>query len=361
MGKIRIAAVGDLMAKPKMIAGSRQSDGTYRFDTLFENVSPYLKKADLAIGNLETNFASGVVKGRSAGSIGPRFTCPDSFAGTLKKAGFDVLVTANNHCLDYGVKGLMRTLRVLDQNGIAHTGTYRTRDDSRKYLVRKVGDFSIGILSYTTGTNRNPVPSGKQWMIRRLWEKDIIRDLRAMKRKADFIIVYPHFGEEYRHSPNKRQQRLVRLMFKHGANLVLGSHPHVLQPAKLKSDRKFVIYSMGNFVCTRLRGNIYTQSGVIVEVDVRKDDKGRAVIDQVNCLSTTIEERGAGRRMRVIVIRDELLRSDKKLTDGRRKKLNRLLKHSNSVLNGRYSRRTNKESLPPSKGKLAEANDIQEL
>ena len=202
------------MAKRYIISDAKQSDGSYSFDNQFARVAPYLKKADLTIGNLETTFAGGQKSRRSRGPAGPLFKCPDELAPALKKAGFDVLVTANNHCMDYGVPGLLRTIRVLDRTGISHTGTFSSLQESKKALIKNVKGITIGILSYTSGTNKLPVPSGRPWLVNRIVTSKIIREIQQLKKKVDLVMLYMHFGNEYRYTPNKRQKKLVNLFLK---------------------------------------------------------------------------------------------------------------------------------------------------
>ncbi|WP_025703968.1 CapA family protein [Paenibacillus graminis] len=340
MTEIQIAAVGDLMVKRYIISEARQSDGTYSFDPLFAKVAPYLKQADLTIGNLETTFAgNGPNSRRTLRSSGPIFKCPDELAPALKKAGFDVLVTANNHCMDYGVPGLIRTLHVLDRHGLSHTGTSRSLEESRQVLIQNVKGIKIGILSYTAGTNRIPVPAGRPWLVNRIDTAKISREIRELKKKADLVLLYMHFGNEYHYTPNKRQKQLVNLFFKNGANIILGSHPHVLQPMESRGKKKFVIYSLGNFVSTKLMNIPYTQSGIILNLTIQKDPKGHTNITSVNYIPTGVDRRmtSGGRSTEIVPLRDVLKPGVSDRT-GRRNNLNRMLNHTESILKREKSR-----------------------
>lgn len=333
--EIQIAAVGDIMTKPSLIRNAVCADGSYSFENLFAHVTPFLEKADLTIGNLETNFANMGRKYRSRNSRGPMFTCPDELAPVLKKAGFDVLVTANNHCMDYGSRGLLRTLQVLDSHKIAHTGTFSSLKQSREFLIQEVKGINIGILSYTIGTNSNPLPAKKQWLVNRMHITKIIRDLKAIRKKADLVIVYAHFGSEYHYSPNTRQKKLVNLFFKHGANIILGSHPHVLQPIEIRNKNQFVIYSLGNFVCSKLKNNPYTQSSIILEMTIIKDDMGITTIKDIDCISTCVNRSATSGKTEVVPIQDALNGSVPDLTAKQRARMNRLMRHTHWVLRRR--------------------------
>jgi len=336
MTEIQITAVGDLMVKRYIISDAKQSDGSYSFDPLFARVAPYLRRADLTIGNLETTFAgSGQKSRKSLRSGGPIFKCPDELAPALKKAGFDVLVTANNHCMDYGASGLIRTLQVLDRNGIDHIGTSKSLQESKKPLIKKVKGFSIGILSYTSGTNRIPVPASRPWLVNRIETDKIIREIRDLKKKVDLVLLYMHFGNEYRYAPNKRQKQWVDLFFKNGANIILGSHPHVLQPLAVRGKKQFVIYSLGNFVSTKLKNNPYTQSGIMLTLTIKKDEKGNTSITNIDYIPTFVGRRmtSGGRITEVSPIYDALNTSVSDLRKGQRDLLNRMLKHTKAILN----------------------------
>jgi poly-gamma-glutamate synthesis protein (capsule biosynthesis protein) len=310
MTELKIAAVGDILVKRSIISDARLPDGSYSFEKLFDKVSPYLKNADLTIGNLETTFPGGGRKHpKWRQSIGPLFKCPDQMAQALKEVGFDVLVTANNHCVDYGTAGLLRTIRVLDRAGIDHTGTFSSLQESRKLLIKKVKGVKIGILSYTEMTNKLPVAASRPWLVNKMRAGKIIRDIRALKKSGtDLIIVCLHFGREYQFVPIKSQKRLVSLLFKHGANIILGSHPHVLQPLSARGKKRFVIYSLGNFVSTKLRNNPHTQSSVILTLNIKKDKTGKTAITGMDYIPTHVSRRKSGGRgiTEVIPIRDIL-------------------------------------------------------
>ncbi|KTD86768.1 CapA family protein [Paenibacillus etheri] len=334
MTEIQIAAVGDLMVKRYIISDAKQSDGTYSFTPLFAKVAPYLRQADLTIGNLETTFAgNGRECRKSLRSGGPIFKCPDELAPALKEAGFDVLVTANNHCMDYGASGLLRTLRVLDRSAIDHTGTSRSVKESKTTLIKNVNGITIGILSYTAGTNRIPVPSNQPWLVNRIETHKILREIRNLKKKVDLVLLYMHFGSEYQYTPNKRQKQLVNLFLKNGANIILGSHPHVLQPLAVRGKKQFVSYSLGNFVSTKLKNNPYTQSGIILTLTIKKDNSGKTSITNIDYIPTCVDRRVAnsGRKIsEIIPIRDAL--KSTVLKTERRNLLNRMLKHTTGIL-----------------------------
>lgn len=309
MANITIAAVGDILMKGSVIDSARTPKGGYSFAPVFQGVSRIIRKHDLAIGNLETTFSGRKLAGRrhryerrSKTTNCPLFNCPDSLAPALRKAGFDVLTTANNHSMDGGAAGLKRTLNVLDKYRLRHTGTSRSLRESRKLLIVRVKGIKVGILAFTYGTNRIPPP--KPWLVNRINERRMIADIGRLRKRADLIIVCLHFGQEYMRVPNVRQKRLVRLLFKHGANAVLGAHPHVLQPvafAKARDRRgvarkRLAAYSLGNFVSSPLFRNPNTLRGMILGFTVKKDRRGVTDIVNVRRFPTVVKIGKSGKR-----------------------------------------------------------------
>lgn len=266
---LRIAAVGDIMMHDSMIQAGRQPSGGYDFSSFFAAAAPYLKEADLLIGNLETPLA-----GAHFGYSGyPRFNTPEILAENLGAAGFDVLLTANNHCMDQGYTGLINTLDVLDAAGLAHTGTFRSQEERDQILMFSIKGVHIAVLAYTYGSNGLLPPKGKSFSVNFIDTQTILSDIKRAHYvdKAELIIVGLHFGTEYELDPNKDQQQLVQQIFAAGADIVLGSHPHVLQPMSSENDR-FVIYSLGNFISDQ-RG-IERLSSVILQLSYSLETAG---------------------------------------------------------------------------------------
>jgi poly-gamma-glutamate capsule biosynthesis protein CapA/YwtB (metallophosphatase superfamily) len=322
LSKVTVAAVGDLLMKSEIIASAKQG-GRYAFDPIFKKVNPYLKKHDLTIANLETTFSGrrklGVYKGPSPKCNCPRerrhprtgnpmFNCPDDLASALKRNGFQVLTTSNNHSMDGGVKGVKRTLQILDQFGLKHAGTNRSQEESNKPLIIRVKDITIGILSYTRGTNSLPVPTA--WLVNRMESKKVLADVRRLRKKVDFLIVCLHFGREYQSLPGKGQKKWVQLLFRNGVNAVLGAHPHVLHPVvqyKVK-DRdgrlrtRVAATSLGNFVSTKLKKNPNTVRGMILSFTITKDHHGITDISGTTRLPTIVQvSKKKGRKAYTIV------------------------------------------------------------
>lgn len=285
--KVSFTAIGDIMCHNTQYMDAN-IDGKYDFSYVFKDIEKYVKDADISIGNLETTFA-GAKRGYSSY---PTFNTPEALATDLKELGIDVLSTANNHSLDKGYSGLESTINELDEIGIKHTGTYSSKEASEEILVLEKNEIKFAFLSYTYGTNGIPVPKGKEYCINMIDDKKIVNDLEKAKQKnPDVIVVNMHWGIEYQTSPNKEQERLAGLLFENGVDIILGSHPHVLQhmekrEIELKDGNKkegFIIYSLGNFISGQVKEN--TKESVILNMNIIKNGKtGKILINDISYL-----------------------------------------------------------------------------
>lgn len=281
-----MAVIGDIMCHNTQYTDAyNSSSDTYDFSYVFENIKTYIKTADIAVGNLETTFA-----GKAIGySSYPTFNTPETLADNLKSLGIDVLSTANNHSLDKGYKGLESTIDYLDKADISHTGTFKSEEEQNTILIKNVKDVKIAFLSYTYGTNGIPVPSGKDYCIN-LINKDLIKKQLelAKKENPDIICVNMHWGVEYQTVQNKDQENLADFLFQNGVDIILGSHPHVLQPMEKRTitlddgttKDGFVIYSLGNFISGQVKQN--TKNSVILDIQITKNGQtGKISIDSI--------------------------------------------------------------------------------
>lgn len=282
-----MSVIGDIMCHNTQYTDAYNSNtGTYDFSYVFKDIKTKIKTADIAVGNLETTFA-----GKSVGySSYPTFNTPESLADNLKDLGLDVLTTANNHSLDKGYKGIESTIDYLDKADISHTGTFKSEEDQNKILIKNVKDVKIAFLSYTYGTNGIKVPTGKDYCINLIDKELIKKQLELAKAKnPDIICVSMHWGIEYQTKQNKEQEALADFLFENGVDIILGSHPHVLQPMEkrtvtledgLKKDG-FVIYSLGNFMSGQVKEN--TKNSIILDLKItKKAQDGKISIDSVN-------------------------------------------------------------------------------
>lgn len=282
-----MSVIGDIMCHNTQYTDAYNSNtGTYDFSYVFKDIKTKIKTADIAIGNLETTFA-----GKSVGySSYPTFNTPESLADNLKDLGLDVLTTANNHSLDKGYKGIESTIDYLDKADISHTGTFKSEEDQNKILIKNVKDVKIAFLSYTYGTNGIKVPTGKDYCINLIDKELIKKQLELAKAEnPDIICVSMHWGIEYQTKQNKEQEALADFLFENGVDIILGSHPHVLQPMEKRTvtledgstKDGFVIYSLGNFMSGQVKEN--TKNSIILDLKItKKAQDGKISIDSVN-------------------------------------------------------------------------------
>ena len=248
LSRIELLFAGDLMQHQSQLNAAHTGNGSYSYSPCYNYIREEVKGADIAIANLETTIGNK----RYAGY--PSFCAPDSFLYAAKGAGFDVLLFANNHCLDRGRQGALRTLQMMDSLGIVHCGVYRDSTDRKKrypLIVEKKG-VKIALLNYTYGTNGIPVPPP---LIVNFIDKEVIaKDIeRAKELKPDAIIACMHWGDEYVSTPPKHIKELTDWLLQQGIDHIVGNHPHVVQPMEMRSDsctakRSAVIYSLGNLM-----------------------------------------------------------------------------------------------------------------
>ncbi len=281
---INIVAIGDTLCHSQNFKDAYDSStGIYDFSPMFKYVSKYFTDATVAVGNLEATLA-----GPSRGYSGyPTFNTPEHLAIDLKELGLDVMTTANNHTLDLGFSGLESTLTYLDDAGLVHTGSARTQEEQDKILMQDLNGIKTAFLAFTYGTNGIPVPSGKEFCVN-LIDKDFIKSKidQAKAEGAELICVSMHWGDEYHTEPNATQKDLAEFLIKNDVQVILGCHPHVLEPMEMKTvtmedgstKTGFVIYSMGNFFSAQTFAN--TRNTLILNVQVRKDgETGQISID----------------------------------------------------------------------------------
>ena len=257
----------------------------YDFSYVYEDIKNYTLSSDITIGSLETTFA-GKEKGYSNY---PTFNTPDSLATALKDIGVDVVSLAGNHALDYGYSGLCRTIDVFDNIGLSHLGTYKTAEDQEKILIKDVKGVKIAFINYTYGTNGIPLPSGKDFCVN-LIDKDFIKKQinQAKEQNVDMIVACMHWGTEYRTTANSEQKDLANFLFENGVDVILGNHPHVLEPMEKKTitlqdgttKDVFVVYALGNFTADQ-RDEI-TRDSAILNLTITKNSNGKISIDKVN-------------------------------------------------------------------------------
>lgn len=274
--QVDLVFAGDAMQHQAQIETARRAGGGYDYSDCFREIAPYIKEADYAVVNLETPLGGAPFSGY------PCFCAPDEYLDALRHAGFDMMLTANNHTLDRRDRGLKRTIDCLDSAGVDHLGTYRNKAerDSVLPLIRNVGGFRIAFLNYTYGTNGIKLQTDAvvDYIDRALMSSDI-EDAR--RSGAEIVTVCIHWGDEYSLLPNASQRALADFLVGNGADLVIGSHPHVIQPMEMRTDslgkRALVVYSLGNFISNMRTRD--TRGGAVVHVRLSRDMLGRAFVD----------------------------------------------------------------------------------
>ena len=277
---VSIVFLGDMMMHSGQIANARTAEDTYDFSTCFSRVERLIKQADIAVANMEFTLAGRPYTGY------PCFSAPDSYVEAIAESGVDIFLTANNHILDKGRKGVERTLAVyskMEEEGrVRHTGTSVSAvDDSLRFPLRIVSKgIRIALINFTYGTNcriREDFPK-----VHRADTGEIAAAIRkARQTGADFIIALPHWGYEYvlRHSVS--QGKLARWLAEQGCDAVIGAHPHVLQDTEtliianesgIGARQVPVIYSLGNFISNMSAPN--TQVGMLVTLRLTKNRFG---------------------------------------------------------------------------------------
>jgi poly-gamma-glutamate capsule biosynthesis protein CapA/YwtB (metallophosphatase superfamily) len=263
--RLSLLFLGDIMQHDSQINDAwNPVSKKYDYTPCFKYVKPYTQSVDLAIGNLELTLAGPPFRGY------PQFSAPDELLFALKDMGMDVLVTANNHCVDTGKKGLERTITMLDSLDIPHTGTFVdqvSKLNDHPLMVEKNG-FKLAILNYTFSTNGLPVAEPN--IVNRIDTAAIRLDLIKAKRNTpDAIIVFTHWGNEYQSLPSAWQKIVGEHCFKHGATVVIGAHPHVLQPMEWRKEKnQLIAYSLGNFVSGQRKR--YTDGGGMIKFSLEK-------------------------------------------------------------------------------------------
>ena len=274
---VNLVFVGDAMQHAPQITAAEQADGTYDYSPCFQYLVDDITWADLAVVNLECPLGGKPYTGY------PCFSAPDSYAMQLKNVGFDLFLTANNHCLDRRDKGLMRTCQMLDSLGIAHIGTYpdqQERDQRIPYIVNVKG-MNIAFLDYTYGTNGIPIQGNVivDFIDQQQIEKDIAT---ARERGAHAICVNLHWGIEYQLKPVASQRTLADWLVTQGVDLIIGGHPHVVEPMEVRYSKEYdknvlLVYSMGNFISNQ--SDIDTRGGAMVKVSLRMQNGHAVIVD----------------------------------------------------------------------------------
>lgn len=285
---IRLSFVGDLMCHSPLFQAAQVSADSFNFVPFFSEMQPYFSKADILFGNLETVTSSSK---RYTGY--PFFNVPADYIVALKKVGFHFLFTSNNHCLDQGEDGVLHTLSRIRELGIQSTGTFSSQHDRDSVRLIDCKGIKIAALSYSYGTNHNAIPRGKKFLVNIIDTVLMHRDIsNAKSLHPDIILTYLHFGEEYKREPNAFQKRIVAFLKAEGVQLIIASHPHVIEPIEVfrTENENFpfgvTAYSLGNFLSNQQWR--YSDAGLILSLNIQKSSTGRITVFQPEATATWV-------------------------------------------------------------------------
>jgi poly-gamma-glutamate capsule biosynthesis protein CapA/YwtB (metallophosphatase superfamily) len=333
----KICFVGDLMCHSTQFNYAKVNSDSFDFRGVFREVKKYLTVPDLTVGNLET-----VIAGKNKNYSGyPYFNAPDNFIYALKDAGFNLLTTANNHALDQGWEGVKRTIDVLNYNKIHRTGTFISEADKDSLRIFRIHSITIAVLAYTENTNGIPIPQEKDFIINLIAEEKIRQDIiKARTKNVDIILIYLHYGNEYEREPNEYQKEVVQKLIKLGADIIIGGHPHVIQPFDYfktcgsKLDSGFIAYSMGNFISNqRWR---YSDAGVILNIEISKNIFTDSVyLSEISYLPTWVFRGNTDKGREYIILPSHSSKDTtyKFLSDGDRKLMTQAFDDTEEIIN----------------------------
>lgn len=281
--ELDLVMAGDVLLHLRLAYWSENGKGGYDFNPIFKLIKPIIKKADLAIVNQET-----ILGGKELGVSGyPTFNGPYELGDAIANAGFDVVLQSNNHSLDRGKQGIYNCLNFWKKYPKIKTVGINTSEAQKKKLcIYKKNGIKVAILNYTYGTNGIPLPKDMPYAVNYLVKDEVINDIKRAEKEADFTIVCPHWGTEYYRGITDYQKTWSKIFVENGVDLVLGAHPHVIEPIKYVNDKKtghkmLVYYSLGNFVNSTMSdgrvGDRYV--GGIAKVKLKRgaDNKVRIV------------------------------------------------------------------------------------
>lgn len=283
----RIMANGDLLYHDIIYISAKKSDGTYDFHENFEYVKPWLKQADLVLGDFE-----GTVNKDHYLAGYPLFNAPGEVMDAIKDAGYQVLDLAHNHILDSQIEGVVSTADAIEKAGMTPVGVYtHEARDKAPLVIKEVNGIKVAILAYSYGFNGIEQSISQEDYNRYLSDLDedkMKAEIERAEKEADITIIMPQMGVEYQIEPTEEQKKLYHKMIDWGADIIFGGHPHVVEPAETvekEGDKKLIIYSMGNFISNQrietmqdVENAKWTERGVLMDVTIKKKS-GKTTIE----------------------------------------------------------------------------------
>lgn len=270
--KVTLLATGDNLIHNTLISAGEQADGTLNYDSLYANIKPEIEKFDISVIDQET-----VLGGSEFEYSGyPTFNTPWEVGEAAIRAGFDVFNCATNHTMDMGWGGIENALAFFaDKKDAVALGINANEDDYNKITYYEKNGITFAMLNYTYGTNGISLPDDKPWCVNLLDKDKVTKDLKEAREHADFVIVFPHWGTEYSFEVSDYQEEYTKLFSDMGVDLVIGCHPHVIEPVKWVTNestgkKMLVYYSLGNFISHQI--DLENLLGGMAEVTIEKKD-----------------------------------------------------------------------------------------
>ncbi len=295
---LSLVMVGDNLLHMSLVSNAKTDSGSYNFDSLYAEMYDEFQTADLSVIVQET-----ILGGETLGYSGyPLFNSPQEVGDSLANAGFDIVLSATNHALDRGERGIQNTLDFWEKYPRIHVlGIHDSQEAYEKINYVEKNGMKLALLNYTDSTNGIPLPKNKPYLVNVVNRENMERDLKIAEENSDFTVVFMHWGIEYQFVADKKQKDLAKFLTEHGADLIMGSHPHVVQPAEWIScengNKSLVFYSLGNYVSRQKQAaNLIGAMGKVV---LSTDETGNVFIDSASVTPTVTHYNKNSRGFRV--------------------------------------------------------------
>lgn len=277
--EVSISMVGDVLMHNPTLKSGLQEDGSYNYDHLFKNVKKHMENTDISLANQEV-----ILGGTDLGiSSYPAFNAPQELGDSLVQSGFNTILHATNHTLDKGEKGVDSALTYWKEKHPETTvlGIHESQEDRDQIYIFEKKGFKIAILNYTYGVNGNRIPEDRPYIVDLMDKSQMEKDIQKANELADYVIVCPHWGTEYVFEATDEQKEWTDFFLKQGVDLVIGTHPHVIEPVEWVEDgenKMLVFYSLGNFVSCQDKW--YRMLGAMANVKLLKDADGNVTVTE---------------------------------------------------------------------------------
>ena len=277
--EVSISMVGDVLMHNPTLKSGLQEDGSYNYDHLFKNVKKHMENTDISLANQEV-----ILGGTDLGiSSYPAFNAPQELGDSLVQSGFNTILHATNHTLDKGEKGVDSALTYWKEKHPETTvlGIHESQEDRDQIYIFEKKGFKIAILNYTYGVNGNRIPEDRSYIVDLMDKSQMEKDIQKANELADYVIVCPHWGTEYVFESTDEQKEWTDFFLKQGVDLVIGTHPHVIEPVEWVEDgenKMLVFYSLGNFVSCQDKW--YRMLGAMANVKLLKDADGNVTVTE---------------------------------------------------------------------------------